>query len=203
MEINQEKAIINGSNVISYQATNNNGHNHSQQQHQHQQTPGSTDALIINSNSNVVSEEIVLQLQEKFGDSKQIYILNTSSTSTTATAAGASGTNTASGSVNGSIQYLVVDKDVDINLLLQDPSIFQAAISSPPSQNACSTATNSNHFQNHHSAHNSSSLNTFASNNSKFAASTATGVRVSTHQQTQSGHQLAAQTQVNGLSLLI
>lgn len=70
----------------------------------------STDALIINSNSNVVSEEIVTQLQEQFGDSKQIYILNTNNN-------------------GGSIQYLVVDKEVDINVLLQDPSILQASAS--------------------------------------------------------------------------
>jgi hypothetical protein len=41
-----------------------------------------TDAIIIQSNSNVVTDEFIQQLQEQFGgENKQIYILNTNNTS--------------------------------------------------------------------------------------------------------------------------
>jgi hypothetical protein len=88
-----------------------------------------SDALIINSDSSVISQDIINQLQEQFGDNKQIYIINSSNNSVAATA----GTGGINGTTNGSssnavalapanVQYLVVDKTVDINLLLQDPA---------------------------------------------------------------------------------
>lgn len=84
---------------------------------QQQQT---TDALIINSNSNVVSEEILMQLKDQFGDNKQIYILNTSNNSVSTS----SSLQNSTSANNAPIQYLIVDKDIDINTILQDPSIF-------------------------------------------------------------------------------
>jgi hypothetical protein len=87
------------------------------QQQQQQQT---TDALIINSNSNVVSEEILMQLKDQFGDNKQIYILNTSNNSVSTS----SSLQNSTSANNAPIQYLIVDKDIDINTILQDPSIF-------------------------------------------------------------------------------
>jgi len=93
-----------------------------------------TDAIIIQSNSNVVTDEFIQQLQEQFGgENKQIYILNTNNTSgntsltsvNSNTSIASENNNTLNATNNNSqIQYLIVDKDVDINLILQDPSIF-------------------------------------------------------------------------------
>lgn len=80
-----------------------------------------TDALIVNSNSTTVSDEIILQLQEQFGSSKQIYILNSSTNSLISSSTLISNQTI---SYNQPVQYLVIDKDVDINLILQDPTIF-------------------------------------------------------------------------------
>ncbi|CAF0805997.1 unnamed protein product [Brachionus calyciflorus] len=102
-----------------------------QQQQQQQQT--TTDALIINSNSTTVSDELILQLQEQFGDSKQIYILNTANNSVSSS----SSYNNSTNNNTNTIQYLIVDKDVDINAILQDPSIFQnqqQAVTNQPTQ---------------------------------------------------------------------
>lgn len=66
-----------------------------------------SEALIVQSNSNVVSDEILQQLHEQIGEGKQIYVLNSED--------------------DDNVQYLIVDKDTDISAILQDPSIFQAA----------------------------------------------------------------------------
>ena len=106
--------------VSSFNPNTNNNLNNYHQQQQQQQTPQmTTDALIINSNSNVVSEEILIQLKEQFGDNKQIFILNSSNNSISA-----SSSSTALISSTTPIQYLIVDKDIDINTILQDPNIF-------------------------------------------------------------------------------
>ena len=76
----------------------------------------SSDALIINSNSSVVSDEVLQQLQEQFGgDNKQIYIFNTNSQQSNSQEPNNSSTN--------QVQYLILDKNVDINVFLQDPNI--------------------------------------------------------------------------------
>ena len=89
--------------------------------------PVTTDAFILNSNSNLVSDDILLQLQEQFGDSKQIYIINSSNNSISSLnhSTTANLSNISANSVDNNIQYLVVDKDVDINSILQDPNLFQ------------------------------------------------------------------------------
>lgn len=87
-------------------------------------TAATTDALILNSNSSVVSNELVAQLQEQYGDGKQIYILNTPSSDTGAT-----------------VQYLIVDRDVDVNVILQDPT-FQAASAAQQQQQQQHVAAN-------------------------------------------------------------
>ncbi|RNA09955.1 hypothetical protein BpHYR1_022169 [Brachionus plicatilis] len=96
-----------------------------------------TDALIINSNSTVVSDELILQLQEQFGDTKQIYILNTSNNSVSSSSA----YNSSSNNNTNTIQYLIVDKDVDINAILQDPAIFQNQTNSQSSQPSAPNST--------------------------------------------------------------
>ena len=109
-------------------------------QQQQQQTPMTTDALIINSNSNIVSEEIILQLKEQFGENKQIFILNSSNNSISAST---SSNLHASASSAAPIQYLIVDKDIDINTILQDPNIFNHVQTSLTSNANC-IATNAN-----------------------------------------------------------
>lgn len=133
--LQQQQTSLNNNNTASSGATN------------------TTDALIINSNSTVVSDELILQLQEQFGDSKQIYILNTSNNSVSSSSAYNSNTNASNTANNtNTIQYLIVDKDVDINAILQDPSLFQ---------NQQTSLTNQTHQQqpNHHLNHNISNKN--------------------------------------------
>jgi hypothetical protein len=137
--------------------------------------PTTTDALIINSNSNVVSDEIILQLQEQFGDSKQIYILNTSNASNTPTATSALSSSNSS-NASSTIQYLIVDKDVDINLILQDPNIFQ----NPPQQ-PNSTPTNSTNIT-HNSSIPSSNQNQKSIVNNKSGISSSVTTNQSQHQ---------------------
>ena len=142
------KAIVNNNNL--------NVHEHQsqydqQQQQQQQQQPLSTEALIVNSKSSTVSSEFIAQLHEQFGADKQIFILNSNTlpSATAATSAAAISNNASSGHVNANatsnaassssanpppIQYLIIDKDVDINLILQDSTLFahQLAASTPP-----------------------------------------------------------------------
>jgi hypothetical protein len=105
-------------------------------QQQPAQNVQTTDALIINSNSSIVSDEILMQLQEQFGDSKQIYILNSlnnsvsslnnsNNNSNQSTSINASNLSLNNSNQTPTIQYLVVDKDVDINALLDDPNLLQ------------------------------------------------------------------------------
>lgn len=123
--------------------SNNNASKSSMLVTQQQQQPvvsltsnatATTEAFIVNSNSNIVTDEVLMQLQEQFGDSKQIFILN-SGTNSVSTASGSvvnglahsGGTSSSNGPTGSSnnVQYLVVDKDVDINIILQDPNILQ------------------------------------------------------------------------------
>jgi hypothetical protein len=64
------------------------------------------EAIILQTNGAVMTDDILLQLQEQVGDGKQIYVLNTED--------------------DDNVQYLIVDKDADISAILQDPSIFQS-----------------------------------------------------------------------------
>ena len=115
-------------NKLSSKLTN--GNPYQQQQQQPQMT---TDALIVNSNSHLVSDDIILQLQEQFGDTKQIYILNSSNNSLISSSS-YNNSNSLQPS-NQPVQYLVVDKDVDINLILQDPNIFNQAFNTNTNNN--------------------------------------------------------------------
>jgi hypothetical protein len=102
-----------------------------------------TDALIVNSNSNLVSDDILLQLQEQFGDSKQIYILNSSNQSLISSNSYANSSNNQLGHQHQPIQYLVVDKDIDINVILQDPNIFTQPSLTPSTAIKNNSKTNS------------------------------------------------------------
>ncbi len=125
-------AAINGltnssthSNLIPHQQQQQlHHHNQIMQQPQPtQQQQTTTDAIIVQSNSSVVSDEFIMQLQEQFGgDNKQIYILNNNQVLNQSNS-GQSNSNGDNSQPN-QIQYLIVDKDVDINVILQDPSIF-------------------------------------------------------------------------------
>lgn len=140
-----------------------NNHNYSNTSKQIAQSSGTattTDAVIIQSNSNVVTDEFLQQLQEQFGgENKQIYILNTnnSGTSLTSVNTDSSSASLSSNNTNSQIQYLIVDKDVDINLILQDPSIFnnqqqqQQPIEPPIKQTQPKFSTN-NRFSNNQAA---------------------------------------------------
>ncbi len=120
-------AAINGltnssshSNLIPQQQLHHNNQ-HIQQTQPVQQQQTTTDAIIVQSNSSVVSDEFIIQLQEQFGgDNKQIYILNNNQVLNQSN----SGHSSSNGDNSNQVQYLIVDKDVDINVILQDPNIF-------------------------------------------------------------------------------
>jgi len=86
-----------------------------------------SEALIVQSNSNVVSDEILQQLHEQIGEGKQIYVLNSED--------------------DDNVQYLIVDKDTDISAILQDPSIFQT-VAATSSNNSIATAQHENMLAN-------------------------------------------------------
>ena len=169
--------------VSSY--SNNNNTNisaaSSSLQQQQQQQPMTTDALIINSNSNVVSEEILLQLKEQFGDNKQIFILNSSNNSISASS------HSPSSLISSAtpIQYLIVDKDIDINTILQDQTLFSHVQSSMTASSTTASSLSHTVDQQHQTAHlnngngvqksSMSSLSLAASNNAVGVSSSTSG----------------------------
>jgi hypothetical protein len=96
--------LINTSSLNDYTMSTNTiaSGNHTKSQ----TTVTQPEAIILQTNGAVITDDILLQLQEQVGEGKQIYVLNTED--------------------DDNVQYLIVDKDADISAILQDPSIFQS-----------------------------------------------------------------------------
>jgi hypothetical protein len=115
-------------------------------------TPIQSEAFIFKSTSSIVSDEILMQLNQQFNsDNKQIFILNiTDSGNCKATNSNIHNQNMKSilnddsniANNTNPIQYLVVDKNVDINMILQDPNIFNQI-----NQQTATPINSNNHFK--------------------------------------------------------